>query len=109
MKNVKELEYVIENEKWEKLLDEAFKKNVKSAKIDGFRKGHITKEMYIKKFGIESLYRDAMDAGINDAFKSVMEDNKDLIPVVEPSVDVKEIDEKHIKYVFTIITVCNKN
>lgn len=104
MKNVKELEYVIENEKWEKLLDESFKKNVKSAKIDGFRKGHITKEMYIKKFGIESLYRDAMDAGINDAFKSVMEDNKDLIPVVEPSVDVKEIDEKHIKYVFTIIT-----
>ena len=33
-----------------------------------------------------------------------MADNKDLIPVVEPSVDIKEIDEKHIKYVFTIIT-----
>ena len=104
MKNVKELEYTIEKENWEKLLDEAFKKNVKNAKIDGFRKGHITKELYIKKFGIESLYRDAMDAGLDEAFKSVMEANKDLIPVCEPSVDVKEIDEKHIKYVFTIIT-----
>ncbi len=104
MKNVKELEYTIEKENWEKLLDEAFKKNVKNAKIDGFRKGHVTKELYIKKFGIESLYRDAMDAGLDEAFKSVMEANKDLIPVCEPSVDVKEIDEKHIKYVFTIIT-----
>ncbi len=104
MKNVKEIEYTIEKENWEKLLDEAFKKNVKNAKIDGFRKGHVTKELYIKKFGIESLYRDAMDAGLDDAFKAVMEANKDLVPVCEPSVDVKEIDEKHIKYVFTIIT-----
>ena len=104
MKNVKEIEYTIEKENWTKLLDEAFKKNVKNAKIDGFRKGHVTKELYIKKFGIESLYRDAMDAGLEEAFKGVMEANKDLIPVCEPSVDVKEIDEKHIKYVFTIIT-----
>ena len=104
MKNVKEIEYTIEKKEWEKLLDDAFKKNVKNAKIDGFRKGHVTKEMYIKKFGIESLYRDAMDAGLDEAFKSVMESNKDLVPVCEPSVDVKEIDEKHIKYVFTIIT-----
>ena len=104
MKNVKEIDYVIEGKEWEKLLDDAFKKNVKNTKIDGFRKGHVTKELYIKKFGIEALYRDAMDLGINDAFKKVMTDNKDLVPVVEPSVDVKEIDEKHIKYVFTIIT-----
>ena len=104
MKNVKEIEYTIENKEWEKLLDESFKKNVKNAKIDGFRKGHVTKDMYIKKFGIESLYRDAMDLGLNEAYKNVMTENKDLIPVVEPSVDIKEIDEKHIKYVFTIIT-----
>ena len=104
MKNVKELEYIIKDKEWEKLLDESFKKNVKNAKIDGFRKGHVTKDMYIKKFGIESLYRDAMDLGLDVAFKKVMTDNKDLVPVIEPSVDIKEIDEKHIKYVFTIIT-----
>lgn len=104
MKNVKEIEYIIKDKEWEKLLDDSFKKNVKNAKIDGFRKGHITKEMYIKKFGIESLYRDAMDMGLDEAYKKVMTDNSDLIPVVEPGVDIKEVDEKHIKYVFTIIT-----
>ena len=104
MKNVKEIDYIIEGKDWEKLIDESFKKNVKNAKIDGFRKGHVTKEMYIKKFGIESLYRDAMDLGLDEAYKKVMTDNKDLIPVVEPSVDIKEIDDKHIKYTFTIIT-----
>ena len=104
MKNVKEIEYTIKDKEWEKLLDESFKKNVKNAKIDGFRKGHVTKDMYIKKFGIESLYRDAMDLGLDEAYRSVMTGNKDLIPVVEPAVDIKEIDEKHIMYVFTIIT-----
>ncbi|MBR1416265.1 MAG: trigger factor [Bacilli bacterium] len=104
MKNVHEIEFIIKDKEWEKLLEESFKKNVKNTKIDGFRKGHVTKELYIKKFGIESLYRDAMDLGLDNAFQSVMKDNKDLIPVVEPSVDIKEVDEKHIKYVFTIIT-----
>jgi len=104
MKNVKELEYVIEGKEWEKLLDESFKKNIKNTKIDGFRKGNVPKNIYIKKFGVESLYRDAMDLGLDNAYRSVMEANKDIIPVVEPSVDIKEIDEKHIKYVFTVIT-----
>ena len=104
MKNVKELEYTIEGKEWEKLLDEAFKKNIKNVNIDGFRKGNVPKDIYIKKFGIESLYRDAMDAALDDAFRKTMEANKDVVPVVEPAVDVKEIDEKHIKLVFTIIT-----
>ena len=104
MKNEKRIEFKIEGKDWEKLLDKSFEKNVKNTKIDGFRKGHVTKDLYIKKFGIESLYRDAMDLGLDDAFKKVMQDNKDLIPVVEPKVDVKEIDSKHIVYEFIIIT-----
>ena len=104
MKNVKEIEFEIKDKDWEKLLDYSFKKNVKNTKVDGFRKGSIPKDLYIKKLGIESLYRDAMDKGLDDAYRKVMQDNKDLIPVVEPSVDIKEIDDKHIVYKFTIIT-----
>ena len=33
-----------------------------------------------------------------------MEDNKDLVPVTQPRVDIKSIDENGVEFVFTIIT-----
>ena len=103
MNNVIEKEYEIKGAKWEKLLDEAFKKAVKNTKIDGFRKGSIPKNIFINKFGIESLFRDAMDLGINEAYDKVIKEvDKEI--VVQPSVDVKEIDKDHIIYTFKIIT-----
>ena len=64
-KNTEKIEIKIEGKEWENALDFSFKKNVKDAKIDGFRKGAIPKEMYIKKFGIESLFMDAADIAID--------------------------------------------
>ena len=101
-KNVHEFEIKLEKE-WETALDKAFKKKSKEVKIDGFRKGAVPKDLYIKKFGIESLYMDAVDLAINDAYKKILEDNKDLVPAVEPKVDVKAIDAKSITFAFTVI------
>ncbi|MGM9834496.1 MAG: trigger factor [Bacilli bacterium] len=103
MKNVHEIEIEVKGKEWESALDASFKKAVKNAKIDGFRKGSIPKDVYIKKMGIESLYADAVDAALSTAYNNVLRDEK-LIPVCEPKIDIKEIDEKHVKYVFTIIT-----
>ena len=63
-KNVHEIEVKIEGKDWEKYLDKAFKKKNKDVKIDGFRKGTAPKDMFIKKFGIESLYMDAVDSAV---------------------------------------------
>ena len=103
MNNVITKEYEIKGDKWSNLLDEAFKKNVKEVKLDGFRKGNIPKDVYLKKFGIASLYRDAMDMGIDEAYKEVL-GKENIVPVVEPSVDVKDINEEHIIYEFKFIT-----
>jgi trigger factor len=104
MKNVIVKEFEIKGKDWENILDEAFKKDVKNVNLDGFRKGSVPKDIFLKKFGVESLYRDAMDIGLQTAYAKVMDDNKDLIPVVEPKIDVKDINETHIVYEFTIIT-----
>ena len=64
MKNVHEIEIKIEGKEWENCLDKSFKKRNKETKIDGFRKGAAPKEMYLKKFGIESLYMDAVDDAV---------------------------------------------
>lgn len=103
MKNEHVIEYEVKGKDWESALDKAFKKQVKDTKIDGFRKGAVPKDIYIKKMGIEKLYPDAVDIALNDVYSKVMEDNK-LVPVCKPQIDIKELDEKHIKYEFKIIT-----
>ena len=100
-KNVHEIEIVIEGKEWEKILDKVFKKKVKDVKIDGFRKGCVPKDDYIKKLGIETLFMDAVDEAVDPAYKKVLEDNK-LVPIIEPKLDVKEIDKDKVKFVFTI-------
>ena len=103
MKNVHELEVEVKGKEWETILDETFKKRVKEVRIDGFRKGKCPKNVYLQKFGIESLYMDAIDDACQKSYVKVLEDNK-LIPVAEPKMDVKEIDKDHVKFSFTIIT-----
>ncbi len=103
MKNVHKVETVVEGAEWKKILDKAFAKRNKDLKVDGFRKGKCPKEVYLKKFGIESLYMDASDEALQVAYKNVLKD-KDLVPVVEPAVDIKGIDENKIELEFTIIT-----
>lgn len=102
MKNVKEIEITFEGEEWTKAIDEAFKKRKKDIKVDGFRKGNCPKDVYIKKFGIETLYMDAIDLIVNDAYKKVTKDN-DLKPVCEPKVDVTHICENDVTFKFTVI------
>lgn len=103
MENVHELEYEIKGAEWSKILDAAFEKKNKDMKIDGFRKGKCPKNIYMSKFGIESLYPEAVDVAGGRAYVEVLKENK-LVPVCEPKMDIKEIDKDHIKFAFVIIT-----
>ena len=102
MKNVKEVELTIEGEEWSKALDKAFNNKKKDIKVDGFRKGSCPKDIYIKKFGIETLFMDAVDLVINDAYHKVLDDNK-LNPVCEPKVDISHICENDVTFKFTVV------
>ena len=101
-KNVHEIEIKLDKE-WTSTLDEVFKKKNKETKIDGFRKGTAPKDVYLKHFGIESLYMDAVDSCISVAYKKALEQEK-LVPVVEPKVDVTGISDTNVIFKFTIIT-----
>ena len=103
MKNTKEITITVGGEDWQKALDKAYKKRVKEVNIDGFRKGAAPKEIYIKNFGLESLFMDAVDFVMDDAYAKALEEAKTL-PVVEPKLDVKEINENQVTFTFTIIS-----
>lgn len=105
-KNEKEIKMELEGKEWEKCLDKAFNKNNKKAKIDGFRPGKAPKDVFIKKYGIESLFMDAADEAIYIAYDKVMSENKDLLDklVARPDINIESIDEKKIvlKFVLTM-------
>ena len=101
-KNLKEIVIKIEGEKWESALDKAFKKANAKAKIDGFRPGKAPKDVYLKHYGIESLFMEASNYCIEDAYNQMIEENKTLEIAAQPVLDIRSIDEKYIEYVFTI-------
>ncbi len=101
--NVHEVVIKIEGEAWEKAIDKAFTKQQKTAKVDGFRTGKVPRDIYEKHFGKESLFIDAADAVLQEAYIKAMEESK-LIPVVQPSVDLKSLAAEGVEFVFKIIT-----
>lgn len=101
--NKNEVVVKVEGTEWKNALDKAFKEKVKTVTVDGFRKGKVPRDIYEKKFGKESLYFPASDYVIEDAYKKALDESK-LIPVVQPKVDIKSVDENQIEFTFKIIT-----
>ena len=96
----KEINVKIEGKEWTEALDKAFKKANAKAKIDGFRPGHAPKEVFLKKYGKESLYMDAAEMCLQNAYAKVLDENKDLEIVAEPEVGLKAIDENSCEFAF---------
>ncbi len=107
--NKKVVEIKIEGDKWTKANDKAFDKAVKNVTVDGFRKGKCPRDIFEKKYGKESLYIDAAESLVEDAFTEAMKENKDIVPVTQPRVDIKKIDEKGVTFEFTFITAPKVN
>ena len=103
-KNVKEITIKIEGKEWQDALDKAFEKANKKVKIDGFRQGKAPKEVFIKKYGEESLFMDAADLVLQPAYQKMLDENKDVEIVAQPEVALKSISKDGVEFVFTITT-----
>lgn len=98
------------NAKWEKLeknqgvltvevdaqevseaLDKAFKKVVQKVNVPGFRKGKVPRKIFESRFGIESLYQDALDIILPKAYGEAI-DQTGIEPVDRPEVDVEQME-----------------
>ena len=101
-KNVLEVTIKIEGDSWKKALDKAYQKASKKVKIDGFRPGKAPKSVFMKKYGVESLFFDASEFCIEEAYKKLLDENKKIEIVAQPSVDIKSVDENYIEYVFKL-------
>lgn len=73
-------------------LDEAFKKVVKKVNVPGFRKGKMPRPMFEKRFGVESLYQDALDILLPESYAKAVEE-AGIEPVDRPEIDIETIEQ----------------
>lgn len=99
--NIHEITIKIEGEEWQKALDESFKKKVKNVTIDGFRKGKCPRNIYDKKIGVETLFDEAGNIVLQDAYTKAIEEAK-VIPVIPGEVELTEVDKDHATFKFII-------
>lgn len=88
-KNLGVLEVEIDESKVAEALDKAFKKVVQKVNVPGFRKGKVPRSIFESRFGIESLYQDAIDILLPGAYSEAVEQTG-IIPVDRPEVDVEQ-------------------
>ncbi|MGM8213294.1 trigger factor [Virgibacillus sp. W0430] len=79
-------------DEFESALDQAFKKVVKTVQIPGFRKGKIPRKLFENRFGVESLYQDAVDIVLPNAYMKAVEETG-IHPVDQPEIDIEEIEK----------------
>jgi trigger factor len=88
-KNVGVLDIEVEVDQVAAALDKAFKKVVQKVNVPGFRKGKVPRSIFEAKFGVESLYQDALDIVVPEAYVEAVEETG-IHPVDRPEVDVEQ-------------------
>ncbi|MCC8435264.1 trigger factor [Brevibacillus sp. M2.1A] len=73
-------------------LDQAFKKVVQKVQVPGFRKGKVPRKMFESRFGVESLYQDALDILLPTAYGQAVRE-AGVEPVDRPEVDVTQMEQ----------------
>ncbi len=101
-KNYHTIEIKIEGKEWEDAQEKAFKEKVKKVNVDGFRKGKCPRNIYEKKFGKDFLV-EAADLVLQDAYTKALDESK-LVPVIQPEVNLKSLDDNGVVFTFKIIT-----
>lgn len=90
--NQKELEILVEKEKFVDAMAYSVKKNSPKANVPGFRKGHAPKSIIEKYYGVGFFYEDAFNQCIPQAYEEALDETK-LDVVSSPVYDIKTVKE----------------
>lgn len=91
-KNLVQLDVEVPAERFSLALEQAYRKLVKKVNIPGFRKGKAPRFIFERYFGKETLYNEALDTLLADAyFQAVME--TEIEPIDRPEVELVQAEE----------------
>ncbi|WP_248927449.1 trigger factor [Paenibacillus hamazuiensis] len=88
-KNVGVLDIEVDAEQVATALDKAFKKVSQQVTVPGFRKGKVPRAIFEARFGVESLYQEALDIIVPESYIEAVRETE-IQPVDRPEVDVEQ-------------------
>lgn len=80
-------EVTVTKELFEHALDHAFEEVNKNTEIKGFRKGKAPRNVYEAKYGVESLYEEAINHALQDTYYEAVTENQIQV-VAQPKIDL---------------------
>lgn len=86
------LTFDIDVETIQKGIDDAFKKTQKRITVPGFRKGHVPRAIFNQMYGEESLYQDALNDVLPDAYEAAIKETE-IEPVDQPEISIKSMEK----------------
>ena len=95
--NVVEIEFTSDKAAFDAACDKAYKKNVGSISVPGFRKGKAPKHIIEKMYGKGVFYDEALNEIVNPAFTDAIKD-QDFKMVSQPEFDVVSIDDDGVTF-----------
>ena len=95
--NVVEIEFTSDKAAFDAACDKAYKKNVGSISVPGFRKGKAPKHIIEKMYGKGVFYDEALNEIVNPAFADAVKD-QDFKMVSQPEFDVVSIDDDGVTF-----------
>lgn len=99
-KSMMEVKVTFTTEEWKKAQEKALDKLAKNVKMDGFRKGHVPKQMIKARLGKGAILEEATDMILQQNYSGILLDN-DIHPVGQPEVKIDEISEEVLKLTVT--------
>ena len=86
------LTFDIDTETIQKGIDHAFTRTQKRISVPGFRKGHVPRTIFNQMYGEESLYQDALNDVLPDAYAAAIKE-AGIEPVDQPQVNVESMEK----------------
>lgn len=93
----------LEGKEWKDCLKETYNKKKKDIKMDGFRKGQVPYDIYVKKAGVETLFMDAVDMAVDILYAKLLSNKETITPAATPSIDIKDISSNLVEIEFTLV------
>ncbi len=103
-KNIVTLEIEVAKEAFEAGMEKAYRKNVKSIALPGFRKGKAPRKFIEKYYGEAIFYEDAINIVCPDAYDKAIEENN-ISPVAQPEIEILQIGNGESLIFKAIVTV----
>jgi len=93
----------IEADRFDRTLEEAFHRVVRNVEVPGFRRGKVPRFIFEARYGVESLYEEALNVLLPEAYRAAVEE-VGIVPIEEPEIDIESLGKgQPLRFKATVI------